>query len=98
MTFESSFLFLCQAFESYVNNFYECKYITDESFEDIYDIFKKAIPSELDKSMRDSIKNKIKFFNEYSLIQKFKYICSFEKENFSFLFGDPKEFFRKLHG
>jgi len=63
---------------------------------DIYDIFKKAIPAELDKTMRDSIKNKIKYFNEYSLIQKFKYICSFEKDNFSFLFGDTKAFLREL--
>ena len=56
----------------------------------------ESISSNIDKSMQSSIRTKMKFFNEYSLLKKFKYICSLEKNGFSFIFDDFKKLLTEL--
>lgn len=68
-----SFLTLMQAIEYYHRTTFLGKYIEkEEDFDKIKKHFLKNIPSELDRSFKESLKSKIKYFNEYSQRIRFR--------------------------
>lgn len=94
MYLESQFLSLTQAIETYHRRVHGGKYQSDEEYEkDLYKKLVEAIPSELDKSFKDSlIKGKLRFANEFSLRKRLKQIIDPLSDNISnFFFNSKKE-------
>jgi len=65
------FLSLVRALESYHRRKFSGRYISDDNFAPIREIFVNAIPKDLNADFRDSLKNKFKYLNEFSLKKRF---------------------------
>ncbi|MCR4409922.1 MAG: hypothetical protein QHH43_05290 [Candidatus Saccharicenans sp.] len=66
------FLSLVQALESYHRRILNGKYVTDEEFEPLYEAIKKAVPNDIDCNFRESLLNKAKYLNEFSLRKRLR--------------------------
>ena len=76
---EPKLLALTQAIESYHRRFRDSTYMTQDEFDtDILPALEAAIPAGINNDFRQSIKNKMKYLNEYSLSKRLKLII---KEN-----------------
>ncbi len=75
MYLEYKFLTLCQAIEAYHRRISDGVYQEKDSFtREIYPLLIKAIPDNIDKHYRDSIKSRLKYLNEFSLRKRLKEI------------------------
>ena len=68
------FLAVIQAIESFHRINGKNLYMSNEDYEPIREILKKAIPESLSSAHRDAIKNRINYGNEYSLQKRLKLI------------------------
>jgi len=70
---ELYFLTLIQALESYSRSAGSAHYMAEEDYRtQVYATVVKAIPSGIDDSLRESLKNKLKYGNEFSLRKRLK--------------------------
>lgn len=71
---ESHFLSLAQAVESFHRRKYRGKYLSDEDYKKIPGVLVNAIPSAVKKDFKNSMENKLKYSNEFSLRKRLKEI------------------------
>jgi hypothetical protein len=76
MFLEQEFLSLAQALESYHRRMFGGSYIDEEDYKPFAEILYDAIPSELDSSHKNSLKDRIKYGYEFSLRKRLKEILS----------------------
>jgi len=70
---ETKFLLLSQAVESYHRRFWNGSYLSESEFQSqVLETLHKAIPAQLDRSFKESLKNRLKYSNEYSLRKRIK--------------------------
>jgi len=74
MYIEHKFLTLVQALEGYHRIVYGGKYVDDKEFEEIKVALVEAIPENLERDFKDSLKDKIKYLHEFSLQRRLKEI------------------------
>jgi hypothetical protein len=80
MYLSHKFLSLIQALESYHRRRHEGKYISDEDYTVLYDSFLNTIPQNIDADFRESLCNKLKYLNEFSLRKRLKEILNRYKD------------------
>lgn len=68
------FLNLIQAIESYHRRAHCGKYLPDDDYAQIYKTLITAVPGELDSDFRESLRQKLKYHNEFSLRRRMKEI------------------------
>lgn len=71
---ESHFLSLAQAAESFHRRKYRGKYLSDKDYKEIPDVLVNAIPLAVKKYFKNSLENKLKYSNEFSLRKRLKEI------------------------
>ncbi len=64
---EFKFLSLIQAFEAFSRATTDSTYTTEEKYKDIYQSLVRSIPNDTPEALRSSLKNRIKYGNEFSL-------------------------------
>jgi hypothetical protein len=74
MYLQNGFLNLIQALESYHRRIHNGKYLSDDNYTHIHKTLNKAIPQEVKDDFRKSIKQKLKYLNEFSLRKRLKEI------------------------
>jgi hypothetical protein len=68
---EVKLLHLTQAVEAYHRRCYDGLYMNEHDFAmRVADVLRETIPSGLDPSLRDSLKNRLKYGNEYSFVKR----------------------------
>lgn len=72
MYLQHEFLSLIQALESYHRRVDDGKYVSDDDYTQIYETLISAIPQELDNDFRESLEQKLKYHNEFSLRKRLK--------------------------
>lgn len=73
MYIQHEFLSLIQALESYHRRIHDGKYVPEDHYSQIYDVLIDAIP-DVDKDFKESLKQKMKYHNEFSLRKRIKEI------------------------
>lgn len=96
MYLEHQFLSLIQALESYHRRVYGGKYLSDSDYIQIYEDLIKAIPKEIDNNFRESLKQKLRHHNEFSLRKRLNEILKICGDVISLLICDKKEFVNDL--
>ena len=71
---EHHFLSLVQAIESFHRRKYEGKYLSDEDYKEIHDVLVDAIPDKVKGGFKESLENKLKYGDEFSLRKRLKEI------------------------
>jgi hypothetical protein len=74
MYLQHEFLSLIQALESYHRRVEDGKYVSEDDYTQIYKTLISAIPQELDNDFKESLKQKLKYHNEFSLRKRVKKI------------------------
>lgn len=93
----STFLNLAQALESYQRHLNTDKYIPDERYDAVLQELIKAIPSELPTELKESLKSKLNYGNEFSLRTRLKRIISgLSPEHQKVLYDDSKKFVNEI--
>jgi len=94
---ETKFLLLSQAVESYHRRFRNGFYLSESDFQSkILKPFYKAIPAQLDPRFKESLKNRLKYSNEYSLRKRIKDLISENKNILERYFKVPKKLENKI--
>ncbi len=90
---EFEFLSLAQAIETYHRQMYGGKYQSDDVYEDgLYKMLVAAIPDDLDKDFRSSLKQgRLKYANEYSLRKRLQLLGAHLAEGIFIAFLQGKE-------
>lgn len=68
----STFLALVQAIENFHRTVHGGKYASDESYAPVLEKLRDAIPDDIDRGWRESLRNTLRFGNEYSLSKRLK--------------------------
>jgi hypothetical protein len=76
MYLESVFLSLIQALETYSRATMDAKYVTPEEYQKIAAALNAGIPADTPSSLKQSLKSRIKYGNEYSLRKRLEGILS----------------------
>ena len=76
MYLHHEFLSLIQALESYHRRVDGGKYVSDDDYIQIYKSLVSVIPQELDNDFKESLKQKLKYHNEFSLRKRLKEILN----------------------
>lgn len=74
MYLEQRFLSLIQAIESFHQRIHGGEYLSVKEYEPVYDALVRAIPDWVKDDFRESLKNKLKYGNEFSLRKRLKEI------------------------
>jgi len=74
MYLQHEFLSLVQAIESYHRRVYNGKYLSGVDYQEIYETLVEAIPRDVDKNFKDSLRQKMIYLNEFSLRTRLKEI------------------------
>jgi hypothetical protein len=74
MYLQNGFLNLIQALESYHRRIHNGKYLSDDDYTHIHKTLNKTIPQEVKDDFRKSLKQKLKYLNEFSLRKRLKEI------------------------
>ncbi len=94
---ETKFLLLSQAVESYHRRFRNGYYLPDSDFQSkVLKPLYKAIPAQLDRNFRKSLKNRLKYDNEYSLKKRIKDLITENKDTLKRYFKVPKDLAFKI--
>ncbi|MBN2019951.1 MAG: hypothetical protein JW749_06985 [Sedimentisphaerales bacterium] len=94
---DTRFLLLSQAVESYHRRFREGSYLPESDFKSkVLKPLYKVIPAQLNKSFRESLKNRLKYSNEYSLRKRIKDLIDENKNILERYFKIPKILANKI--
>jgi len=90
---ETRMLALTQAAEGFHRRFYKGNYIDQEQFEKVvFEPLKSAIPDGIDSSFRQSLINRLRFANEYSLRRRIKDMVVDHERALAVIVNNPKKF------
>ena len=92
MYLEQKFLNFIQALESFHRRLFNDKYVIDEEFENIYEQLMNSIPSDINRDFRESLIQKLKYLNEFSLRKRLKEIFNTHKIFLDELIKNPDKF------
>lgn len=92
MYLSHKFLSLIQAIESYHRRVYNGKYLPDDDYARIYKTLTSAIPSEISSDFRKSLKQKLKYHNEFSLRKRIKEILEKCEDLLNLIIHDTEKF------
>jgi hypothetical protein len=90
------FLSLAQAIESYHRRIFSGKYVSDDAYKSQKDAFICAILPDTEQSFKNSLCNKIKYMNEFSLSKRLKLIITKFSELMSSIINSPDIFVRDV--
>jgi len=94
---ETKFLLLSQAVESYHRRFRNGYYISESDFRSkVLKPLYKAIPAQLDRSFKQSLKNRLKYNYEYSLKKRIEDLISENENILERYFKVPKDLAKKI--
>lgn len=93
---ESQFLTLTQAIESYHRRMVSGSYIDNKRFDELYLHFLSNIPEELEIDFKESIKDKLRYLNEFSLRKRLKQLFLKFGELFELIIGNQKVFINEV--
>ncbi|MCJ7776744.1 MAG: hypothetical protein MUP16_00270 [Sedimentisphaerales bacterium] len=94
---ETKFLLLSQAVESYHRRFRNGYYLSKSEFQSqVLRPLYKAIPAQLDRSFKASLKSRLKYSNEHSLRKRIKDLISENKNILERYFKVPKDLENKI--
>ncbi len=86
----TKFLNFVYALETYHRRKYGGSYVSEEEYTSVYESLEKAIPTKLRKDFRESIRNRLKYLNEFSLKKRLKLLIKENSKNLSFLKNNEK--------
>ena len=92
---EYHFLSLIQAIESFHRRRYGGEYLADEDYKEIHDVLVNAIPCGVKNDFKNSLENKLKYGNEFSLRKRLKEIFNEYQNEIPGLFIQNKGAFIK---
>lgn len=92
MYLEHMFLNMIQAIESYHRRVHDGKYLSDDNYVQIYEKLIEAIPQDTDKSLRESLKQRLMYHNEFSLKKRLKEVMGMCGDVTNLLIHDNKKF------
>jgi hypothetical protein len=96
MYLEHRFLNLIQAIESYHRRVHDGKYLSDDNYTRIREKLIEAIPKDVSKSFRDSLVQRLKHHNEFSLGKRLREIMDMYGDVTNMLVHDNKRFIRDV--
>ena len=97
MVLPQQLLVLANAVEAYHRAFIGGKYQLDSDYQvGLQKLLEEALPADLDSDFRTSLKNKLRYLNEYSLRKRVKDICEKFEPLLSGLLGSPKRFAEEI--
>ena len=96
MYLEHRFLSLIQAIESFHQHIYEGEYLSDENYKKVYDALVNAIPSGVKTDFKESLENKLKYGNEFSLRKRLKEILDKYQEILNVFIENKNTFIEKV--
>lgn len=88
----NQFLNYIMAIEAFHRHVHNGKYIDDNKYEEIRDTLIKAIPNSIKSDHRMSLKNRIKYGNEFSLRKRLTELCKEYKQVIPIFIEDKKKF------
>jgi len=89
---EHEFLSLSQAIESYHRRVYGGQYLSNDDYEEIRKILTEAIPRGTHRDFRESLKQRLKYHNEFSLRKRLKDVLNKCGDLAGLLVHDHKKF------
>jgi hypothetical protein len=92
MYLQHQFLSLIQAIESYHRRIYGGKYLPDADYTQICETLVKAIPREVPNDFSRSLKNRLRYHNEFSLRKRLKAVLGKYEEVVNLLILDNERF------
>ncbi len=92
MYLQHEFLTLAQALETYHRRISEGKYVSDGDYATMYEVMANAIPAELESDFRASLKERLKYLNEFSLRKRLREILGKFPDIFSFIIQQNEKF------
>jgi len=94
---EARFIGLTQGAEAFHRAIMPGEYVEGEEWRTICPEIMKAVPSRLDSSHRESLKNRLKYGNEYSLRKRLNDLMDYVGKSFSeHYFGNGKKFVNEV--
>jgi hypothetical protein len=96
MYLEHRFLNLIQAIESFHQCIYGGEYLSNADYEKIYYALVNAIPDGIKRDFKESLENKLKYGNEFSLRKRLKEIFNKYQENLNGFIEDKNAFIEKV--
>jgi hypothetical protein len=96
MYLQHEFLSLLQASESYHRRTHGGRFLVDGEYESIRRSLTEIIPSDLDVDFKDSLKNRIKYGNEYSLRKRLRELLKQHEVFVRVLIENPDEFISQV--
>jgi len=96
MYLEHRFLSLIQAIESFHQRIYGGEYLSDENYKKVYDTLVNAIPNGVKIDFKESLENKLKYGNEFSLRKRLKEIFDKYQEILNVFIENKNTFIEKV--
>jgi len=93
MYLQHRFLSLAQALESYHRSVFDGKYVTEDDYKVLYELFTESIPKDLEIDFKKSLKDKMKYLNEFSLRKRIKHVMSEYKNLVTMIIDDAEQQF-----
>jgi hypothetical protein len=94
---EVKLLHLAQAVEAYHRRCYDGLYMDEQDFATrVADVLREAIPTGLDPSLRDSLKNRVKYGNEYSFVKRLTVLVMEHEAALTAITPNPREWLKKI--
>lgn len=90
-------LHLAQAVEAYHRRCYDGLYMDEQDFATrVADVLREAIPTGLDPSLRDSLRNRLKYGNEYSFVKRLTVLVTEHEAALAAVTPDPRKWVKKI--
>jgi hypothetical protein len=89
---QHEFLSLTQAAETYHRRMFGGKYVEDDAYDKIYDNLVGGIPPEICGDFRENLKQKMRYYNEFSLRKRLKELFERYGDALKVLISRPDEF------
>lgn len=93
---ESEFLTLTQAIESYHRRTMDGSYLSDSEFKQLYSHFVRCIPEDLEKDFKETLKDKFRYMNEFSLRRRLKELLNRYKDFIELIIAEPQKFINDI--
>jgi hypothetical protein len=94
---EVKLLHLTQAVEAYHRRCYDGLYMDEQDFATrVADVLRDAIPTGLDPSLRDSLRNRVKYGNEYSFVKRLTVLVTEHEAALTAVTPNPRKWLKKI--
>jgi hypothetical protein len=94
---EVKLLHLTQAVEAYHRRCYDGLYMDEQGYATrVADVLRAAIPVGLDPSLRDSLKNRVKYGNEYSFVKRLTVLITEHEAALTAVTANPRKWIKTI--